>query len=892
MDSRLVMAWAVSLLALGVVSGCGSSTKCGDGTVEREGECVPAATVCGANTTFDAETGRCVGMPGNPGGLTCAAGTVESESGDECIPDGTVICSAGTTFDMGTGTCLPDIAGCGEGTVLVAGRCVPLDDMVMSANPEGAEPNDHALSGSAPGAFTLPAVGMPAVTFDGCITPADTDGDGAVDRDRDSWLFTVAGPSTIEVQIDGRGGLAGASLVVGLDAELVDDGWARFGIDLTNASSTRTVFLPKAGQYALVAGDARAFVTGEPAGDAGTCYFMQVRQVATPAAMPLGADGAMGTYGAPQHYTMTAVEAQILFPSLTGSSEAVSPALVALAGGQYADSASGDPAEVGVFGLAAGEIVTLVVDTEFDFSMRPVEWELDRGSPAVMPLPAGPGLVTHPGDLFTFLHFTPTVGDVVGLTFDGGGAATFEVLLVGPDGLALSRPCPFEATCTSTEVWFPVRQEGAHYLAIFNEAGTEGVAYSITTTRTNVTPRAVTPGVGLPTALTTRSRDFFRVDTGDESWLRFGTSARLNVTNVRASLFDDTADGGLGIEVEPVREVTLAGDAGFEQVVADLDETFLVMVENADGHVGTESFSFDVTRVLFNDLGTVTAAAPFGPMTYTIPGPGTPARFLVRAAELSTLTVTATPSPTVNPRLISLDDVGGVVQTVDVAPVGVAEMLVERLGAGVGFLAFTVDQTIGVEGTAMVGVTAMDPPYMVAPDAAATYTDACTAGMVVFDGSADDEVAMARGFFLAGFTYFGVSSSVLVISSNGWMTFDATYAGDSLFTPDPIPTADTPNALVAPYWDDIVDVRVCMLAAADRVTVQWEGTLFDVFDVGPRAQFQAILHPDGRIQFVYGPDHELDGSEASIGIENQTGTIGISYSDGVSAGTGLTFTPM
>ncbi|MFU8803371.1 MAG: hypothetical protein ACNA8W_06145, partial [Bradymonadaceae bacterium] len=102
-----------------MLMGCGGGADCGDGTVERDGECVLTGSVgaCGEGTML--LNGSCV-----PDSSECPAGTVYSESDNACVASGDS-CGEGTTFDTNLKRCLPDISiVCGEGTTLVDGNCV------------------------------------------------------------------------------------------------------------------------------------------------------------------------------------------------------------------------------------------------------------------------------------------------------------------------------------------------------------------------------------------------------------------------------------------------------------------------------------------------------------------------------------------------------------------------------------------------------------------------------------------------------------------------------------------------------------------------------------------------------------------------------------------------
>jgi hypothetical protein len=167
------------------------------------------------------------------------------------------------------------------------------------------------------------------------------------------------------------------------------------------------------------------------------------------------------------------------------------------------------------------------------------------------------------------------------------------------------------------------------------------------------------------------------------------------------------------------------------------------------------------------------------------------------------------------------------------------------------------------------------------------FEDISGTGTIVAGASGtDDGVALAVpiGFNI---NYFGNTYSTINISNNGVMSFTGTPG----FTNAAIPTAAAPNDLVAPLWDDL-DSRVMgtvhsqQLAAPQRFIVQWTNEQRFPTTGGPNT-LQAILFANGDIDFRYGA---LEGSPPltpSIGIEDSTGTIGISIAPG-DIGTGNT----
>ena len=127
------------------------------------------------------------------------------------------------------------------------------------------------------------------------------------------------------------------------------------------------------------------------------------------------------------------------------------------------------------------------------------------------------------------------------------------------------------------------------------------------------------------------------------------------------------------------------------------------------------------------------------------------------------------------------------------------------------------------------------------------------------------------------------------VSTNGWLTFDTSYSGGSLFNSEPIGTPTGPNAVVAPFWDDLI-TEVCVLEEAGRFIVEWSGT---DFAGSGTVQFQVVMLGDRSLEFVYGPMHTVarDPSFTVVGLENQAGDGGVVYEMAITGGNSVLWTP-
>ena len=99
-------------------------------------------------------------------------------------------CGTGTTFDPSTGTCRPNLV-CSDGLIAHEDLCrteAEIAALERDAVEAIVDANDPDLGG-VPEPVTLEPLGGRLV-FTGTIgRPADMDGDGASDQDKDSWSF-------------------------------------------------------------------------------------------------------------------------------------------------------------------------------------------------------------------------------------------------------------------------------------------------------------------------------------------------------------------------------------------------------------------------------------------------------------------------------------------------------------------------------------------------------------------------------------------------------------------------------------------------------------------------------------------------------------------------------
>jgi len=145
------------------------------------------------------------------------------------------------------------------------------------------------------------------------------------------------------------------------------------------------------------------------------------------------------------------------------------------------------------------------------------------------------------------------------------------------------------------------------------------------------------------------------------------------------------------------------------------------------------------------------------------------------------------------------------------------------------------------------------------------------------------------------FRFYGVLYDSVWISTNGLIAFLGENSDE--FYNDSIPTESAPNAIIAPLWDDqkyydtdTITIGVYVESGGDSPNRWVAFSWLNYFRYGFYDDcwtYQVILYEnstgDGNIAFQY-LDAHLEGStydygaSATVGIENQDGTIGLQYS--------------
>jgi subtilisin family serine protease len=150
--------------------------------------------------------------------------------------------------------------------------------------------------------------------------------------------------------------------------------------------------------------------------------------------------------------------------------------------------------------------------------------------------------------------------------------------------------------------------------------------------------------------------------------------------------------------------------------------------------------------------------------------------------------------------------------------------------------------------------------------------------------SGDDAAASVALPF--AFSFYGTSYSSAWVTTNGLVSL--TGASTS-WTNVGVPNAGVPNTAIYPFWDDLyIDSPTAAIYTASlgsapnrQFVVEWRNVRY-FGDAGRRVGFEVILNENGDVQTMYtdiAPGDGLEmGNSATVGIENQGGTVGLQYS--------------
>jgi hypothetical protein len=148
---------------------------------------------------------------------------------------------------------------------------------------------------------------------------------------------------------------------------------------------------------------------------------------------------------------------------------------------------------------------------------------------------------------------------------------------------------------------------------------------------------------------------------------------------------------------------------------------------------------------------------------------------------------------------------------------------------------------------------------------------------------ANDGVSTAQTLPFS-FNYYGKNYSQIYVGANGLIGF--TSAGLTNGLNGDLPSTNTPNATIYPFWDDLNpasggQIWIGFVGASPnrKAVVSWVDVPHTITAGGQtRYTFQAILHETRQIAFQYlqvqsGRSALISGKSATIGMEDDTGAL-------------------
>lgn len=143
--------------------------------------------------------------------------------------------------------------------------------------------------------------------------------------------------------------------------------------------------------------------------------------------------------------------------------------------------------------------------------------------------------------------------------------------------------------------------------------------------------------------------------------------------------------------------------------------------------------------------------------------------------------------------------------------------------------------------------------------------------------SKDDAVAEVK--LDHAITVYGETHDTVWVSTNGLIAFDGFFA--DLGFNSRLPDGNSPNGVIAPYWDDLTLGETGAVyfrddAANERLIFEWRDVAL-LRDPTSLQTFEVILGYDGAITFQYKTLGD-GGSSATVGLENGDNSFGLTWS--------------
>ncbi|MDQ7903531.1 carboxypeptidase regulatory-like domain-containing protein [Phytohabitans sp. ZYX-F-186] len=334
--------------------------------------------------------------------------------------------------------------------------------------------------------------------------------------------------------------------------------------------------------------------------------------------------------------------------------------------------------------------------------------------------------------------------------------------------------------------------------------------------------------------------------------------------------------------------------------------TAATAVIGAGGDTNVTSYKYSIGSTALNQIGTATN--PGATVTIPLPtaDPGTVSVYAV-AVDGS-----GRQSPTYQVaqlRVVAPATLSGFVTDADFNPLPGAVVTVESTGRSAaavadgsytvsGFSAgtYTVRAAYGgacglvavLPGVEISGDTLLDLMLTPVTDGLG-YT--CATQNTAFSPVNDTVLALAGDDAVAqvgipfAFPFYGASYRSAWVDTNGMLSF-TDPGGSHPYDGTTLPAPAEPNAVVAPFWDDlVVDAQSSVRTAATgtgeaaRFTVEWRN-VHRKDSTTQRLSFEVTLAPDGTVTTNYDSlDNDAErGIEAAVGIEAPAGEDGFTFS--------------
>jgi len=186
---------------------------------------------------------------------------------------------------------------------------------------------------------------------------------------------------------------------------------------------------------------------------------------------------------------------------------------------------------------------------------------------------------------------------------------------------------------------------------------------------------------------------------------------------------------------------------------------------------------------------------------------------------------------------------------------------------------------------AVVLLLSFSPQLLAAPDAfgydCQQVTPAYIEASTYIGLGGDDEYQEVTLPF--SFPFYGIDYNSVFVDTNGFLCF--LYGAQSYYNNYSIPDLNPPNGAIYAFWDDLyvdgeASVRTEQLTSPNRFVIEWRNVTF-IGGTGLRVDFEVVLYETGDILVQYrniSDDSRERGGSATLGIENEAGTIAYQYS--------------